>query len=256
MNRRTLLALIGGAAVAPSVSVASPDSAVLDRLLARHVSPSSDGLNRVNYAAWRASAADRAALAGYIRALERTDPAALSRADQMAFWINLYNAETLRVVLDAYPVGSILLIRPTLVSVGPWKAKTLRVAGEAVSLDHIEHGILRPRYRDPRIHYAINCASVGCPNLLTRAWRGETLSQDLDAAARAYINSPRGVRVTPQGLRISSIYKWFREDFGGDEAGVRAHLARFAGPELAAALARSPKIVGYAYDWSLNGVRR
>ena len=97
---------------------------------------------------------------------------------------------------------------------------------------------MRPTFKDSRVHYSVNCASIGCPNLPLRAWRAETLDRDLDTAARAFINHPRGVRVGPDGrLRVSSIYKWFKEDFGGTDAGVLAHLRKYSGPDL---LARTP----------------
>lgn len=256
MNRRSLFGLAAatfasGDARADAVAAATRDSS-FDRLLGRHVRRSDDGLNGVDYRGWRAAAADVEALTAYVRALQRVDPAGLTRADQIAFWCNLYNAETLRVVLGAYPVGSILAIRPTLLSVGPWKARTLRIAGRALSLDEVENAILRPRYRDPRIHYALNCASRGCPNLPGRAWRGEGLERDLEAAAREFVNSPRGVRVRPTGLVLSSIYKWYRADFGGSEAALLAHLARYASPKLRDVLGSRPRIAGYDYDWRLN----
>jgi hypothetical protein len=93
------------------------------------------------------------------------------------------------------------------------------VEGEALSLDNIEHDIMRPRYQAALVHYAVNCASIGCPNLKATAWRAETLAADLDAGARAYINHPRGVTVTEDGVIVSRIYRWFREDFGDSEAG-------------------------------------
>lgn len=264
MNRRSLVGLAAATVLASSTepgdvradgrdAAATPDLA-FDRLLARYVRKSGDGLHRVDYRGWRAAPADLAALAGYVRALERIDPGPLPRAEQIAFWSNLYNAETLRVVLSAYPVGSILVIRPTLLSVGPWKSKTLRVAGRAMSLDDIENAILRPRFRDPLIHYALNCASRGCPNLPARAWRGADLERDLEAAARDFVNSPRGVKVTPLGLVLSSIYKWYRADFGGNDAAVLAHLARFASPKLRDVLEGRPRIARYDYDWRLNDV--
>ncbi|MDP2214107.1 DUF547 domain-containing protein [Phenylobacterium sp.] len=258
MVRRSLLGL-GLAALAvggrPAAALGAPvGDAAFDRLLARYVRTGKDGINRVDYAVWRAAPADRETLGGYIRTLQAVWPKILSEKQRMAFWINLYNAETLRVVLDAYPVRSIRAIRPTLVSVGPWKAKTLTVDGERLSLDDIENRILRGGFGDPRIHYALNCASLGCPDLMARTWRGDTLAVDLDRAARAYVNHPRGVRITPRGLVLSSIYRWYRTDFGGGDAAILAHLATFADPSLRAVLDSRPGIVGYDYDWSLNDV--
>jgi hypothetical protein len=232
------------------------DHADFDRLLGKHVRPGEDGVNRVAYAAWKASAADRGALEGYITGLERADPASLGRDEQFAYWSNLYNAATLRVVLDRYPVKSIREIKPTPFSIGPWKAPVVTVAGSPLSLDDIEHGILRRGWREPRVHYAVNCASYGCPNLRTRAFRSASLDADLDAAARAYVNHPRGARVENGRLVVSSIYAWYKADFGGSDSGVIAHLRAFAAPELKVQLAGMTNVSRHAYDWSLNDAAR
>lgn len=257
MDRRRLIGLgIGVAAsVAGRRAGASPAAAAgpqaFDRLLSRYARPGAGAINRVDYRAWRANAADRAALDTYVAALQASSPKGKSRPEQVAYWCNLYNAETLRVVLDAYPVKSILSIRPTLVSFGPWKAKTLRVDGARLSLHEVEHEILRG-LGDPMIHYGLNCASISCPNLPLRALRGATLTADLDQAARDYVNHPRAVQVTGKGLVLSSIYKWYREDFGDTDADILRHLSAFAAPPLRAVLDRRPAITGYAYDWDLN----
>ena len=240
-----------------TAAAAEPDPERWDALLSRYVAPGPDGVNRVDYAIWKASAADRAALDGYIAALEAARISGLSRQEQIAAWVNLYNAATIRVVLARYPVRSIRDIlsegagfNPKAL-VGPWLTKVVTVEGKRLSLDEIENAILRRRFADPRIHYALNCASIGCPNLMARAWRGATLDADLDAAARAYINSSRGVSVSTRGLRLSSIYDWYARDFGGD-AQLRVHLERYASPELAARIRATPAIAGYGYDWTLN----
>lgn len=232
-----------------------------DRLLATYVRPGADGLNRVDYARWSASAEDRAALDRVVAGLAAERVSTLDRDRQFATWVNLYNAVTLKVILDRFPVRSIRQIRSRGTGldpagfIGPWKEKRVTVEGRRLSLDDIEHDILRKAFKDPRVHYAVNCASVGCPNLKASAWRADTLDQDLDAAARAYVNHPRGVSVTADGaVRVSSIYQWFKEDFGGTDAGVLAHLRRYASPELTAKLAGKTNISGGDYDWALNGV--
>ena len=131
----------------------------------------------------------------------------------------------------------------------------MTVEGKQLSLDDIEHDIMRPTFKDPRVHYSVNCASFGCPNLPARAWSAATLDKDLEEAARAFVNHPRGVAVTePKKLKVSSIYKWFRDDFGGTDAGVIAHLRKYARPELAAVLDGGAAIAQDDYDWSLNGL--
>ena len=227
------------------------DHSAWDGILERFVAPGPDGVARFAYAA---AARDRAALDAYVDSLARTPVSRYARPEQMAYWINLYNALTVQVVLDRYPVESIrdIDISPGLFSDGPWGAKLAEAEGEALSLDDIEHRILRPVWRDARVHYAVNCASIGCPQLAVAAWTGAALEAQLEAAARAYVNHPRGVSVTENGrLRLSKIYDWFAEDFGGRD-GLAAHLLRFAAPELAAVLAGAPRIAGYEYDWALN----
>lgn len=144
-------------------------------------------------------------------------------------------------------------ISPGLFSFGPWDKKLLTIEGEAVSLNDIEHRILRPLWRDPRIHYALNCASLGCPNLDAKAFSARDMNARLDAAARAFINHPRGARFEDGELVVSSIYDWFMEDFGGDEAGVLAHLRQYAAPALAEKLAKHGRLDRSTYDWRLNG---
>ena len=231
---------------------ASVDHTPGDRFLARHLVAGEDGINRVAYR--RVLPAEREALAVYLAALAGLPVTTYRRAEQRAYWINLYNALTVRVVLDHYPVASIrdIAISPGLFSRGPWGKKLTRIEGEEVSLDDIEHRILRPFWRDPRLHYALNCAALGCPNLQPRAFTAATAEAMLEDAARAYVNHPRGARIVEERLRVSSVYIWYKEDFGGDDQGVIAHLRRYAAPSLAQALAAQTSIAGDSYDWALN----
>jgi len=239
-------------------AMAEPRDAVFNGLLARYVKPSADGVNRVDYAAWKADAADRGRLSQYVAELQTRTPSKLPRAEAIAYWSNLYNAITLDVVIARYPIASIRDIKSEglfdpKAYLGPWRTKRATVEGKQLSLDDIEHEILRPTFKDPRIHYAVNCASFGCPNLRTKAWTAETLDADLDAAARDFVNHPRGIAVLPGNkLKVSSIYKWFVDDFGGNDAGVIAHLKTYAGEKLAPILAAGASIGSDDYDWSLN----
>ncbi|MBU1211935.1 MAG: DUF547 domain-containing protein [Alphaproteobacteria bacterium] len=234
------------------------DHSTWNKLLKAYVKPGQDGLNRVDYGAFKKSG--HAALKMYVAGLEKVDPAKLDRRDQFAFFANLYNAKTIEIVLDHYPVKSIkdISIGGGLFAAftgGPWKAKVLRIKGMELSLDDIEHEILRPVFKDPRVHYAVNCASIGCPNLGTEAFTGGTLEAQLDAGARAYINHPRGVTVSRGQVTASSIYSWFKADFGGSDKGVLSHMRKYASPELAEALSRAGSISKHAYDWRLNDTR-
>lgn len=255
MTTRILLLLVSFVmTVLAPPAIASDDDlhAQWDRLLGAYVIEGSDGVDRVDYDRLRGHAADRAALDAYIAALEAQPVSALAPDEQFALWANLYNAVTVRLIVEENPSRSIMQIRPSLFSIGPWGAERVTVEGRALSLDDIEHAIMRPQFEAALVHYAVNCASIGCPNIRTRAWRAHTLDEDLDAAARAYVNHLRGVTVTDRGLVISRIYKWYQEDFGGDDAGVIAHLLAYAEPELAQAIRANPRILRHAYDWALN----
>ncbi|MEX2644296.1 MAG: DUF547 domain-containing protein [Acetobacterales bacterium] len=224
--------------------------------LRRYVHVDPYGANRVDYGG--VAAADRLALKDYVRRLGEIPISRHSRPEQLAYWINLYNALTVDVVLDHYPVGSIrdIDISPGFFSDGPWGKKLVTIEGEPVSLDDIEHRILRPIWQDPRIHYAVNCASIGCPDLQPEPFTAGTADAMLTAAAQGYVNDPRGVLVADGRASASSIYDWFQADFGGGEDGVLAHLRRYADDGLRERLEGIASIGRYRYDWSLNDVSR
>ena len=224
-----------------------------DAILAEVVRLGDDGVARVDYPALTADPL-RGRLDDYLAQLAATPVSRLDRPEQQAFWINLYNALTLQVIRDHYPVESIqdVDISPGLFSSGPWGADLIMVENEVLTLDDVEHRILRPLWMDPRIHYALNCASIGCPNLQGRAWRAATLDADLDAAATAYVNHARGVTADGGDVIVSSIYDWFIADFGGGDDGVLQHLARYADPERQALLQAAGGIDDHQYDWALN----
>lgn len=228
------------------------DHAPWDRLLKTYVTDKPEGANRVAYA--RVTPEDRKALDAYVGALAAVNISGHARHEQLAYWINLYNALTVQVVLAHYPVATIrdIDISPGLFADGPWGAKLVSVEGVALSLNDIEHRILRPIWRDPRIHYGVNCASIGCPDLRPEAFIGARVEQQLTEAARAYVNDPRGVSIKGGNVTVSKIYDWFIEDFGGDEGGVIDHLLDFAKPALAVELRRIGKLYDTSYDWSLN----
>ena len=237
---------------APS-STATIDHEKWDAFLSRYLSTHADGVNRVAYA--KVTDEDRRMLEEYLSMLAGLPISEYARDEQRAYWINLYNALTVDVVLDHYPVASIrdISISPGLFSIGPWKKKLVRIEGEELSLDDVEHRILRPIWKDPRIHYAVNCASLGCPNLMPLAFTAANTEDLLEKGARDFINSPHGARFDDDGrLTASSIYDWFQEDFGGDEAGVIEHLRAYADPALDAKLAGITEIHDFEYDWTLN----
>lgn len=236
-----------------------PDHTPWARLLETYLREGAGGApNRFDYGALKAAPADRAALKAYIEALAQAGPDALNRDEAFAFWVNLYNALTVDVVVRHYPVASIrdIDISPGLFSNGPWGKKLLSVAGRELSLDDIEHGILRADFDDRRVHYAVNCASVGCPDLAPAPYTAVELDAMLDRAARAYVNSPRGAHAEKGRLTASSIFKWYMKDFGGTEEGVLDEIRLYAGPELSRKLETVTGVAAYDYDWSLNDVQK
>ena len=229
------------------------DHTAWDRLLQRYVdSHHPSGINRFAYS--RVSPQDRQALKDYLRKMQKIKVSGLNRKEQEAYWINLYNSLTVEVILEHYPVRSIrdIDISPGFFSNGPWDAKLLKIEGVDVTLNDIEHRILRPIWRDNRIHYALNCASLGCPNLQPRAFTAANLDMLLGKGAREFINSPRGVSFAGNRLRLSSIYKWFEEDFGGSAAGIILHLKKYLNPEKLKKLAAVQKKMTFHYNWDLN----
>ena len=235
-------------------STARVDHSAWDRFLKSYVvTGDPSGIYLVRYAA--VSDADRQALDDYLSGLQKTVVTSLSRAEQKALWINLYNALTVRVILTHYPVKSIrdIDISSGWFQNGPWDAKLVRIEGHELTLNDIEHRILRPIWKDPRVHYAVNCASLGCPNLQPSAFSAKNSEELLEKGARQYINHPRGAHLRDGKMVLSSIYDWFQKDFGKGEKEVLNHLRGFAEPDLESQLKNFDGSIRYKYDWRLNG---
>jgi hypothetical protein len=228
----------------PGWTRSAPDNTIYAGLLKSYVI---DG--RVDYTGFKN---DERLLDNYLRQLAAADPDALERSDQMALYINAYNAWTIKLILTRYPdVGSIKELGSIFQS--PWKKKFVKLNGKTVSLDYIEHAILRPVFKDPRVHFAVNCASIGCPPLMAEPYNGKDLENQLNGMARAFINDPKNNYLEDDTLYVSKIFKWFGEDFGNDILGF---IKSYAEGDLARKLkARpEPKIEYLDYDWSLNKV--
>ncbi len=207
------------------------------------------GVNLVKYG--RVSAKQKQGLEHYLRQLQQQDPRSLNQLEQKAYWVNLYNALTLQLIIDNYPVTSIKKLGDSLFSFGPWDDELATIAGKKLSLNDIEHKILRPIWQDPRIHYAVNCASYSCPNLASKVYTASNLEPLLEQQARDYINHSRGVSFNQEELQLSSIYHWYKEDFGTFDQ-LLAHLNNYAEPGLAKQLSKVTKGYDHDYDWSLN----
>jgi hypothetical protein len=188
----------------------------------------------------------------YLKILENTNSKTLSHDEQFAFYINAYNAWTIKLILSGYPgLKSIKDLGNIFRS--PWKKKICRIDGGILTLDDIEHTILRPRFKDPRVHFAIVCASQSCPPLISEPYRGEVLNQQLDNSARAFINNPERNRLEGNILYVSSIFKWFAEDFNDD---IIEFFRKYVPDDVKSKLERNRdriKIKYLSYDWSLNG---
>ena len=237
------------AAVAASINTVEDARAVYADILSTYVE-NVDGINFFAYG--EVTPADQAKLRAYVASLEERGVEGLSRDAQMAFWYNLYNAKTIEVILEAYPVKSIKSVG-SLINQGPWNNKNMNVKGFGeMSLNDIEHETLRANWDEPRIHYAVNCASFGCPNLKATPWTAETLEADMEQAASDYINHPRGFRVENGKVTASSIFNWYKVDFGDTNEGVLEHARRYAKGDLKTALDAATTINKFEYNWNLN----
>jgi hypothetical protein len=223
-----------------------------DAFLVRYLRIGADGVHRVAYG--DVTPADRALLDGYIAHLAELPISAYDRAEQMAYWINLYNALVVRLILDHYPIASIRDIgsQTGAPGAGPWRQELVRVEGIPLSLYDIAHRILRPIWRDPRVHYALACGAVGCPNLQPEPFQADQLERQLNEAAMAYVNDPRCVRIEGDRLGLSSLYRWYHDDFGPTDRDVINHLMAYAEPDLAMQLQRFDQITDDGFDWRLN----
>lgn len=230
-------------AALPATATAETSHERWGELLERHVRG-----NQVDYAGFKA---DEAKLDRYLEELARVRTSSLSRNEQFAFYINAYNAHTVKMVLSGYPgLNSIKDLGGWFGS--PWKKKLCRIDGQILTLDQIEHEILRPRFKDPRVHFAINCAARSCPPLRAEAYTGAKLESQLDTATRAFINDPARNYFQKGILYLSKIFDWYAKDFA---QGVLPFVAQYVEGHLKERLTARDKIeIEYlAYDWSLNG---
>ena len=177
-----------------------------------------------------------------------------NKNQQMAFLINLYNAATLKLIVDHYPLKSIKDIGSILK--GPWKQEVVRLFGKRVTLDHVEHGLLRKNYDEARIHFAVNCASIGCPALRPEAFQAAKLDAQLEEQTRAFLadNTRNRLDAKNKTLYLSPIFNWFEEDFVKKSGSVEKFVAPYFNNTDRAVIQRGGiKIKNTDYDWNLNG---
>jgi hypothetical protein len=228
------------------------DHSAFDELLKAHVRVEQ---GQVDYVGLKA---DEARLDAYVQAIATVDLRTLGADEQHALLINAYNAYTLKLILEHYPVGSIRDIS------NPWKTERYVVGSHTLSLDNIEHNLIRPIFKDPRIHFAVNCAAKDCPPLRAAAYTGAGLDAELEAATRAVLGSSRFVRVDGDRLMVTKLFEWYGGDFTdksfkGHAATIPAYVARYASPEVKSFIENrnnAPTVRFMDYDWSLNDVAR
>lgn len=240
VSRVTCLVLLMTFVLSSSVH-AAVDHSLWDTLLRRYV----DQDGRVAYRDWKAR--DLAAFATYLKTLAEAKVEGMSDAEAKAFWINAYNAVIIQGVFDGYTAEG-LISRKRLFS---WYS--IVIAGKKRTPDEIEHEILRPKFRDPRIHFTIVCASTSCPKLRPEAYVAERLEQQLDEATRAFINDPDRNRFEAGKVAVSPIFQWFAQDFTDPAGSVQKFLLRYIAEEKKAILESVTGSLQYLdYNWTLN----
>lgn len=229
---------------------AGVDHSIWADLLEKHVSYET---GRVDYAAFKKE--DEAQLEDYLKVLKTVDRSELTRNERLAFYINLYNSATIKLILESYPWNdSIRDIGGLLES--PFKIEFINLEGKQYSLDEIEHDILRKEYNDPRIHFALNCASVSCPPLYDKPYAGAKIDEQLDMVTRRFLNDPRRTWIDEDTLYLSKVMEWYEDDFV-----VAGGVVPFVKKYADGAFEKNLKEVGddidvefQDYDWSLNDV--
>jgi hypothetical protein len=243
--RALALSLLCLVLAVPARAAARVDNSLYAQLLAAHVHA-----GVVDYAGLKV---EEAKLDAYLAVLERTGPATLDLEERKAFYINAYNAWTLKLILTGYPGVKSIKDLGGLFS-GPWSRQLVRIAGKVLTLDEVEHGILRkPPFTDPRIHFAVNCASKSCPPLRSVPYVGERLDEQLDQAAHDFINAAGSVVVNGDLVWVSKIFDWYGADFGDAPLDFVRRYARDGLLEKLDALGSQARVRFLEYDWSLNG---
>ena len=235
-----------------NVSLDQIDHSLWDQLLSKYV----DDEGMVDYRAWKASGADTNRLDQYLRQLSSASPKVkASREAKLAFWINAYNAGTIRGILREYPTTSIRNHTAKFFGYNIWKDLKLYVGGKAFSLDAIEHEMLR-KMSEPRIHFAIVCASIGCPRLLNQAFVSDRVEAQLAANASDFFSRSQNFRydVASNRFHVSSILDWFEEDFGSSKQQMLKTISPWLPTAKAQQAAESGSVgVSYLdYNWNLN----
>lgn len=254
-----LACLVLAAVAAPRPArAADPDYSLWQILLSRYYDPAKG----MDYKALKTR--DAATLEQLRRKMAQVDVASLSKKEQLAYWINLYNITTVAVVVDGYPVDSIRdLSTDPIIRLNVFKKDSVRTRQGKISLDDVENEKIRAGFKDPRIHFAINCAAVSCPPIRPEPFVGARVDAQLDDQARKFLNGPHGVRFEKDGsdlvLRVTRIMDWFADDFETWGGGRVAFIRRYMPPDKQGRIdaARGEvELEFHDYDWKLNDASR
>ena len=214
--------------------VAQPDYKSWDTFLKKYVSTSGD----VDY---KSIKANKKELEAITKAFSETSVlTSWSKNDQLAFWINAYNVFTIDLVVNHHPIKSI----QNLDGGKPWDVKRIAIGGKKYSLNNIENDIIRPQFKDARIHFAVNCAAKSCPPILNSAFFGKTLDEQLDAVTKKFISNTKYQNITSGKMTLSKIFDWYKVDFGD--------IFTFINKYSTIKVNKNTAIVYKDYDWSLN----
>lgn len=229
---------------ASSLPLAAFDHSAWDDIVSKHV----DGRD-FDYAGAKRDGAKLDAYLESVAKVKRADYNGWNDGEKLAFLINLYNAATVDLVLDHYPVKS---IRDIGGKSGPWKLSVVRVFGRKITLDHLEHEMIRKWFAEPRIHFAVNCASIGCPPLRDEAYTGKQLELQLREQTKAFLGNQSINRLDGGTLLLSPLFDWFKADFAKSAGSVEEYVARNFPKKDAAKIRAGVKLKFGEYDWSLN----
>lgn len=201
----------------------------------------------VNYAGFKA---DEKALDEYLAVLSANHPQeSWNKNDILAFWINAYNAFTVKLIVKGYPIKSIKELGGAIYKINtPWDIKFIKIGDQEYDLNNIEHGIIRKEFDEPRIHFAVNCASVSCPRLRNEAFVGSRIDEQLDDQARYFINSPAKNKITKKCAELSKIFTWFKGDFTANGGSVQDFINKYSEVKIT----KKTKTKSLDYDWNLN----
>jgi len=235
--KKTLLSCAFWLVIA-ALSPAADWQADYARLLKKYVTPSG-----VRYGAWKANGEDVAAMKAVVGGIAAAPASTARSKEQLAFHINAYNAWIINEVLEKYPTKS---VKDALFTF--FTAKRITVAGEKMSFNHLEKELIRPRFNEPRIHFALNCASRSCPPLRNEPYTAGGVDAELEQVSRSFVNSSKGVTINKDTAALSKIFEWYKDDFGGESGSVAFVNKRRPAP-------LPPKITYQDYDWGLNEAR-